>query len=121
MQKAESRLRRRWRSYRHFTAGLVLLGSLVIVAGLWPGDWAWTFAVAGFAGFVLFTRQALLPWSLDRLVFNRQRIRQRTRAATLESAASSVPYRQAATEPHAPRVLPWQAKTTLSSGHRGGS
>jgi hypothetical protein len=118
MQKAESRLRRRRRSYRHFTAGLVLLGLLLIVAGLWPGDWAWAFAVAGFVAFVLFTRMALVPWSLDRLVFNRQRFRQRARLGTLESAPSSVPPRETSPEPLASRVLPWQSKTTSSSGTR---
>ncbi len=118
MHKAESRLRRRRRSYRHFTTGLVLLGFLQIVAGFWHGDWAWIFAVAGFVAFVLFTRRALVPWRLDRLVFNRQASRHRTRATTFEPATSSVPSRQTSAKPVAPRVLPWQSKTTSSSAIR---
>src|SRR6202011_5152184 len=94
MHKAESRLRRRRRSYRHFTAGLVFLGVFLIVAGLWPGDWAWTFVVAGFASFVLFTRKALVPWSLDRLVFNRQAFRRTNRTTTSEWETSSGPSRK---------------------------
>jgi hypothetical protein len=121
MQKAESRLRRLRRSYCHFTAGLGLLGFFLIVAGRWPGDWAWIFAVAGFVAFVLFTRQALAPWSLDRLVFNRQAFRRTTRTTASEWETLTVPSRKTPAEPHGPRVLPWQPKTTLSAGHRGGS
>jgi hypothetical protein len=92
----------------------VLLGLLLIVAGFWPGDWAWAFAVAGFAGFVLFTRKALVPWSLDRLVFNRKTFRRTNRTTTSEWETLSVPSGKTPAVPHAPRVLPWQSKTTTT-------
>ena len=111
MQKAENRLRIRRRSYRDFMAGLGLLGFLLMVAGLWPGDWAWIFAVAGFVVFVLFTRKALAPWSLDRLVFDRQAFRRTNRTTTSEWETLSVPSRKTPEGAVAPRVLPWQSKT----------
>lgn len=119
MQKAESRWRRRRASYRYFTAGLGLLGFFLIAAGLWPGDWAWIFAVAGFLGFVLSTRKALALWNLDRLVFDRQAFRGRTRVTTSDLAPSSVRSREMFAEPRDPRVLRWESRTTFSSDHRG--
>jgi hypothetical protein len=119
MRNAESRRMKRRTSYRYFTAGLGLLGFFLIAAGLWPGDWTWIFAVAGFLGFVLFMSRALALWNLDRLVFDRQSLRGRTRVTRSESVASSVLSRMAFAKPHAPRVLRWQSKTKLSSAHRG--
>jgi hypothetical protein len=92
-------------------AGLGLLVFFLIVAGRWPGDWAWLFGVAGFAAFVLFTRQALTPWNFDRLVFDRQAFRRTNRTTTSEWETLSVPSRKTPEVPHAPRVLPWESKT----------
>jgi MFS family permease len=117
MRKAESRRRRRRASYRYFTAGIGLLGLFLIAAGLWPGNWAWIFAVAGFLGFVLSTRQALALWKLDRLVFDQEAFRGRTRFTTSESAASSDQFRSAFVETRGPRILRWQSRTRVSSDH----
>ncbi len=69
MKRKESRWRRRRRGYRYLLSSIAVLGGSFILAGLWPRDWAWAFAVVGFVGFVLLMKHALVLWDVDRLVF----------------------------------------------------
>ena len=66
----ESRWRRRRRGYHHIITAVGLFGLFLILSGISPGNWAWVFAVLGFVSLILWIRQGLALWNLDRLVFD---------------------------------------------------